>query len=111
MADRQSTVGSRNGECPNPKGRGKREPSEIADVIHNVLFEEVEYREGRRIRRASKQELMIRKLFSAAVRGGCGSADALLKLRVHAERHGDTGPLVTGSSMIPMTTPRISGSR
>ena len=82
------------GECRNPKGRGKREPSEMADVIHNVLFEEVEYREGRRIRRASKQELTIRKLFSAAVRGDVGSADALLKLRVHAERHGDTGPLV-----------------
>ena len=82
------------GECANRKGRGKREPSEMADVIHNVLFEEVEYREGRRIRRASKQELTIRKLFSAAVRGDVGSADALLKLRVHAERHGDTGPLV-----------------
>jgi hypothetical protein len=52
----------------------------MADVIHNVLFEEVEYREGR--------------LFSAAVRGDVGSADTLLRLRVHAERHGDTGPLV-----------------
>jgi hypothetical protein len=30
----------------------------------------------------------------AAVRGDVGSADALLKLRVHAERQGDTGPLV-----------------
>jgi hypothetical protein len=82
------------GECPNRNGRGKREPSKMADVIHNVLVEEVEYREGRHIRRASKQELMIRKLFSAAARGDVGSADALLKLRVHAERHGDTGPLV-----------------
>jgi hypothetical protein len=82
------------GECRNPKGRGKREPSPMADVIHNVLFEEVEYREGRHIRRASKQELMIRKLFSAALRGDVGSADALLKLRVHAEHHGDPGPLV-----------------
>jgi hypothetical protein len=82
------------GECANPKGRGKREPSEMADVIHNVLFEEVEYREGRHIRRASKQELMIRKIFSAALRGDVGSADALLKLRVHAERYGDAGPLV-----------------
>jgi Family of unknown function (DUF5681) len=51
------------GECPNLKGRGKREPNEMAGVIHNVLFEEVEYREGYRIRTASKQELLIRKLF------------------------------------------------
>jgi hypothetical protein len=57
-------------------------------------LEEVEYREGHRIRRASKQELLIRKLFSAALRGDVSSADALLKLRVHAEHHGDTGPLV-----------------
>jgi hypothetical protein len=77
-----------------PEGARQARPSAMADVIHNVLFEEVEYREGRRIRRASKQELTIRKLFSAAVRGDVGSADALLKLRVHAERHGDTGPLV-----------------
>ena len=39
------------GKCPNPKGRGKREPGEMADVIHNVLSEEVEYREGHRIKR------------------------------------------------------------
>jgi hypothetical protein len=82
------------GESANPKGRGKREPSPMADVIHNVLFEQVEYREGRRIRRASKQELMIRKLFSAALRGDVSSARALLKLRVHAGQYGDTGPLV-----------------
>jgi hypothetical protein len=37
---------------------------------------------------------MIRKIFSAALRGDVGSADALLKLRVHAERYGDAGPLV-----------------
>jgi Family of unknown function (DUF5681) len=82
------------GECRNRKGRGKREPSRMADVIHNVLVEEVEYKEGRHTRRASKQELVIRQFFSAALRGDVGSADALLKLRVHAERHGDTGPLV-----------------
>jgi hypothetical protein len=51
------------GECPNLKGRGKRKPNEMADVIQHVIFEEVEYRECHRIRRASKQELLIRKLF------------------------------------------------
>jgi hypothetical protein len=66
----------------------------MADVIHNVLSEEVEYREGRRVKRASKQELLIRKFFSAAIRGDVNGADALLRLRVHAEHHGDLGPLV-----------------
>jgi hypothetical protein len=33
------------GVCPNPKGRGKRAPTEMADAIHSVLSEEVEFRE------------------------------------------------------------------
>ena len=82
------------GECPNPRGRGKRKPSKTSDVIHKVLSEEVEYREGRRIGRASKRELIIRKLFSEAMRGDVGSADALLKQRMHAENHGEAGPLM-----------------
>jgi Family of unknown function (DUF5681) len=82
------------GECPNVKGRGKQKPKEMADVIQDVLSEEVEYREGRRIRTASKQELLIRKIFWAAIRGDVRSADALLKLRAHAENHGSVGPLV-----------------
>jgi hypothetical protein len=76
------------------KGRGKQKPKEMADVIQDVLSEEVEYREGRRIRTASKQELLIRKIFWAAIRGDVRSADALLKLRAHAENHGSVGPLV-----------------
>ena len=36
------------GVCPNPKGRGKRDPTQIAKTIHNVLSEEMEYREGGR---------------------------------------------------------------
>jgi Family of unknown function (DUF5681) len=82
------------GECPNPRGRGRREPSEMAGIIDDVLSEEVEYREGPRTRKASRRELRVRKLFSAAIRGDVRSADDLLKLRVHAGIHGDAGPLV-----------------
>ena len=87
------------GECRNPRGRGKRERTEMTDVIHSVLSEEIEYREGHRTRRATKQELLIRKLFSAALRGDVTSAGAL------------PVPWLSGSSMIPMKTPRISGSK
>jgi Family of unknown function (DUF5681) len=82
------------GECPNPRGRGRREPSEMADIIHDVFSEEGEYREGPRIKKASRRELRVRKLFYAAIRGDVRSADDLLKLRVHAGIHGDAGPLV-----------------
>ena len=84
----------RKGECPNPRERGKRKPTKMSDDIHKVLSEEVEYREGRRIRRASRRELIIRKLFSEAMRGDVGSADTLLKQRMNAENHGDAGPLM-----------------
>jgi hypothetical protein len=66
----------------------------MSDDIHKVLSEEVEFREGRRIRRASRRELIIWKLFSEAMRGNVGSADTLLKQRMHAENHGDAGPLM-----------------
>jgi hypothetical protein len=84
------------GECQrNSMGRrGKRKPNEFANVIHDVLSEIVEYREGRRTKRASRQELLIRRIFDAAARGDVRSADALLKLRAHAETHKDTGPLI-----------------
>ena len=82
------------GVCPNTKGRGKRDPTEMAKTIRDVLSEEMEYREGRRVRRRSRLEAVIRKLFSEAMRGEVSSAAALLKMREHAETHGDIGPIV-----------------
>jgi hypothetical protein len=82
------------GVCPNPKGRGKRDPTEMANTIRNVLSEEMEYREGRQVRRGSRLEAIIRKLFSEAMRGEVSSAAALLKMREHAETHGDIGQTV-----------------
>ena len=37
------------GVCPNPKGRGKRDSTEMVKTIRNVLSEEMEYREGRQV--------------------------------------------------------------
>jgi Family of unknown function (DUF5681) len=82
------------GVCSNPNRRGKRDPTEMVNIIHNALSEEVEYREGRRVRRTSRLEAIIRKLFSEAMRGDVSSAAALLKMREHVETHGDIGPIV-----------------
>jgi Family of unknown function (DUF5681) len=82
------------GVCPNPNGRGKRDPTEMSNIIAKALSEEVEYREGQKVRRGSRLEAIIRKLFSEAMRGNVGSAADLLKLRQHAETHGDIGPTV-----------------
>jgi Family of unknown function (DUF5681) len=80
------------GMCPNPNGRGKRDPTEMANIIRKALSQEVEYREGRRVRRGLRWKI-IRKLFSEAMRGDVSSAAALLKMREHVETHGDIGPV------------------
>ena len=61
----------------------------MAKTIRDVMSEEVEYREGRRVRRGSRLEAV-----SEAMRGEVSSAAALLKMREHAETHGDIGPIV-----------------
>jgi len=45
------------GVCPHPKGRGKRDSTEMASIIRNALSEEVEYREGRRVRMPNMRRL------------------------------------------------------
>ena len=68
--------------------------TQMANIILNDLSGEVEYRVGQRVRRGSRLEASIRKLFSEAMRGDVSSAAALLKMREHVETHGDIGPTV-----------------
>jgi hypothetical protein len=50
-----------------------------------------QYREGGRIKPASRRELSVRANVKRASEGDVKSAEALLKLRAHAERVGDAG--------------------
>ena len=84
----------RKGVCANPRGRGKRRPFEAEEILKEVLFAEMDYKEGGKVRRASRLEIAVRTLAAKAVKGDIASVVLLLKMRTHAKKHGDGGPLV-----------------
>ena len=79
------------GVSGNPKGRPKRKPLALAEMIEKVLNAKIEYRERGRTRFASAQELSIKMLVDRAVSGDLETAEIVLKIRERAERYGDAG--------------------
>jgi hypothetical protein len=84
------------GVCPNPAGRGKRCDLEVGEILDKVLNGKTEFRERGTLKKASQIALSVRRLAASAVKGDVGSAASLLKMRAHAEKHGDSGPLIIG---------------
>ena len=82
------------GICPNPAGRGKRRDLEVGEILDNFLNTNAEFRENGKVKKASRIELSIRRLAASAIKGDVGSAALLLKMRGHAEKHHETGPIV-----------------
>ena len=62
--------------------------------MNEVLHTRIAFRENGRMKKASRLELAIRRLAAEAAKGDAVSAASLLKLRAHAKKHGDTGPIV-----------------
>lgn len=79
------------GASGNPKGRKKRDPSNLARVIYRILNAPVTYREGGRTKSATRQELTIKILIEHAIKGDVAAAEHVLKLRAYAQRFGDAG--------------------
>jgi Family of unknown function (DUF5681) len=75
----------------NPKGRPKRKPSHVADIISDALRAPVEYREGDNVKVATHRELAVKRLVREAIKGNLPAAELLLKARDHAQRFGDAG--------------------
>jgi len=82
------------GVCPNPHGRGKPRDLQVGEIMNNVLNAKTEFRERGKVRKASRIELTIRRLAASATKGDVASAAWLLKMRAHAEKFGDTGPMI-----------------
>jgi hypothetical protein len=82
------------GVCPNPCGRGKKRDHQLGDIVLKVLGAKMEFRERGLIKLGSRMELAIRRHFAAALNGDVASAALLLKIRRHAEKYGDPGPLI-----------------
>jgi hypothetical protein len=81
----------RSGVSGNPKGRPKRRPTLLAEIIKTALNTPVEYRDGGRRKVATPRELSLKMLVDRAISGDLEAADLVLKIRNHAERHGDAG--------------------
>ena len=74
------------GNNANPKGRPKREPSAIAEIIDNVLSALAEYHVRGRIKRARRRELTIKTHVKLALGGDLKSIETLLMLPVRWQR-------------------------
>jgi hypothetical protein len=76
------------GVSGNPAGRPpkrKREDQPVNNIISKALNALTAYREGGRTKRASRLELILKKLVNSALEGDVKSADLLFKLRSIAE--------------------------
>src|SRR5271169_2575383 len=82
------------GVCANPRGRPRRQNTEIGDVVRGFLSSQTEYCEKGRTRKTSRLELAIKRHVISALNGDVGSTAILLKMRAQAMKFGDAGPLV-----------------
>jgi hypothetical protein len=69
------------GNRANPHGRGKRKRRSEAEIVNEIMTQPVSFREGDRVKRGRRVELLIKSLGAAALKGHVGAAGALLKIR------------------------------
>ena len=68
------------GECPNPKGRGKKRPKQPSLILRALRDTRVQIRIDGKLRRVSKTEYQVRMLARSAMKGDLQSAKMLLDL-------------------------------
>jgi Family of unknown function (DUF5681) len=76
------------GTSGNPKGRPKRNTTDLATIIVDALKAPIEYQDGGTTKTASGRDLNLMMLVKRAVKGDVDAALALLNVRVTAERRG-----------------------
>jgi hypothetical protein len=75
----------------NPSGRPKQKTIPLADIIRDFFSAPIHYREEGRVKTASREELLFRKLIEEAIKGSALAAEFILKLRMSAHRFGSVG--------------------
>ena len=119
MSDRKVGYGNppehsrfKKGVSANPKGRPKRQPPEVGEVIKGVMDASVEYLEGGRTRKATRRELSVKRHLKRAMEGNTGAAEALLKLRAQAQRNrAASGLIVQICDLLPADTSKSGGRK
>jgi hypothetical protein len=79
------------GVSGNPKGRPKRDPAAVSNIIKTTLSAPIQYRERGRTKTVTRTEIGLRKLVENAISGDLTAAAALLEYRIQASRYGDIG--------------------
>jgi len=79
------------GVSGNPKGRPRRNPAGVAEVIKKTLNAPIQFHEQGRTRTATRSEVGLKKLIQNAVKGDLAAAATLLQYREHAGQYGDVG--------------------
>jgi hypothetical protein len=64
-----------------------------AEIVNEVMTALVEYREGGKLKRAPRIELMIKCYGAKALKGDVAAAEALLKIRENFEGHRAIEPI------------------
>jgi hypothetical protein len=82
------------GNRANPHGRGKRKRRTEAEIVHEIMTQPVSFREGDKLKRAGRLELLIKSFGAAALKGDIGAAEALLKIRKDFADNGAIEPVV-----------------
>ena len=82
------------GNRANPHGRGKRPRRIEAEIVNEVMNGWVNFREGGKLKRAPRIEILIKRYGAAALGGDVSAARALLKIRADFERHPAVEPIV-----------------
>lgn len=91
------------GTSANPKGRPKRKPGVVGDVIKDVLNASVEYREGGQTKKAPRRDLALKRHLKRAIEGDVASAAAVLKLRAQAVgKRESTEQVVQFTDLLPV---------
>ena len=98
------------GVSGNPDGRPRRRPGEVGEVVAGTMEASEKYREGGRTRKATRWELAVKRHLKRALEGDLGAAEALLKLRLQAQKKRATsGSIVQFCDLLPddMSGPKV----
>ena len=81
------------GVSGNLKGRPKRKPPSLVQIVSKTLTAPIEYHDKDSVKLASPNEIALKRLIGEALKGNIKAAKHVLEARNHAYRYGDLGAL------------------